>query len=93
MAGTIKFLIFYGAFIGAYLLFGSWGFNDVIMGNTSPDTNYTFNQTGQHISAGFIQNYFSLSSSFFWLNVLIFTPFAIVLVYVIVCLVRGVPPV
>lgn len=83
MAGAINFIIGWTVFLGFIYYIQFMGATNVISGyNTADASDWdTF------------VNIFNITSGYNWVNWILLVPFFAVLSYIIVCLVRGVPPV
>jgi hypothetical protein len=82
MAGTINFLVFWAVFLGLLFWFeGQMGISVLSGSNFSGNTIENF------------LSFFSLNSGYGLVNIILVSPLLMVGTYLVICLIRGVPPV
>ena len=86
MSEVVKFLIFYTILLGLLLWFEGEMGSTFFTSATNPSTVYS------GISVSFMESLLNTVSAYPLLNIMAFIPFTIALIYVIVCVVRGVSP-
>lgn len=98
MSEVLKFLVIYTVFLGLFIwIEGAMGSTITYESSFSNSTTkYVVNSTTglvtPQIELSWFQGLMSLSSKYALLNIIIFTPFIVCLVYVLICLFRGISP-